>query len=446
MTCPSAAPRPLARLTGFLRDPAGGATAYGLLLMFALLVSGGYAVDVQNVFTARTKLQTAADSAAHAALLTRESRSADEARQAAVDVANLNMPPALTDSTLTIDDVVFGDWDEATRSFTPDPDSRGAVKVTAWRTNSRGNSIGTYLLKLVGNDSWNVSVSSIYVTYHPTCLREGFVAQDVVDLRSNNSFTSGFCIHSNAYVSLNSNNYFEPGTVVSMADLDDIDLPNSGYKTNEGLEQALREGSWNIRMVSRIDDIIAGLSAMLPDHRPAYIATTVFSRLPSATVLQSHLTEGRPYRFTCNAPSGRLTFDNNITVRNVVIVTNCQIFFRNGVKLENAVLATTNTGSKSIASASGSTGLTVGRNDNCAPGGDVQLLTRGSMDFPSKLSVFNGQFLAMGNIAFAANADGVKGIAMVAGGGISGTSNMTMAFCGRGMENNFHAEYFRMVE
>lgn len=436
----------LSRPARFLSDQSGGATAFSLLLMIALLTVGGYAVDVQNVMTARTKLQTAADSAAHAALLARETKSAAEAKQVAVDVAMLNMPQGIYGSTLTVDDVEFGTWDTVSRSFTADPDSDDAVRVTAWRTSERNNSVGTYLLRMVDRDAWDVVVESVYVTYHPTCLREGFVAQDVVDLQSNNSFSNGFCIHSNAYVSLNSNNYFEPGTVVSMSDLDQIDLPNSGYKTNEGLQDALHEGSWNIRIVSRIKALIDDLNAMDDEVVPAYITTSVFNILPSATVVQAHLEQGRAYRFTCPTASSRLIFDNNVQIRSVLITTNCKIFFRSGVTIEDAVIATTNTAADSIASASGGDGLRVGRPDDCAPGGDAQLLTLGGMSFPAKLSVFNGQFLAVGDIQFAANADGVKGVAMVAGGEISGTSNMTMAFCGQGMENNFHAEYFRMVE
>lgn len=430
----------------FLRSEQGGATAFSLLLMIAILTVGGYAVDVQNVMTARTKLQTAADSAAHAALLARETRTAAEAKQVAVDVAMLNMPTGIYGSTLTPDDVEFGQWDATTRSFIPDPDADDAVRVTAWRTTERSNSVGTYLLRMVGNDSWNIVVESVYVTYHPTCLREGFVAEDVVDLQSNNSFSNGFCIHSNAYVSLNSNNYFEPGTVVSMSDLDDIELPNSGYKTNEGLADALQEGSWNIRIISRIGTLISDLNALDDDILPDYITASVFSTLPSSTVVQSHLQAGRAYRFTCPTSSGRLIFDNDVLISGVIISTNCQIFFRSGVRIEDAVIATTNTGSASISSASGGDGLTVGRPDDCAPGGDAQLVTLGGMNFPAKLRVYNGQFLAVGDIQFAANAEGVKGVAMVAGGEISGTSNMSMAFCGTGMENNFHAEYFRMVE
>lgn len=433
-------------LSRFAADCRGGATAYGLLLLATVLMAGGYAVDVQNVMTARTKLQTAADSAAHAALLTRETKTAEEAKQVAVNVASLNMPTGIFGATLTVDDVVFGNWDDGTRTFTPDPGGTGAVQVTAWRSEERGNSIGTYLLRMVGMDRWNIAVTAIYKTYHPTCLREGFVADQVVDLQSNNTYSKGFCIHSNEYVSLNSNNYFEPGTVVSMSDLDDLDLPNSGFKTNIGLQDALAEGSWNIRIVSRIDDIINGLDKMQAKYKPDYVTATVFTTLPSNTVTQAHLTEGRAYKYTCPSTSGKLTFDNNVTIKKVMILTNCEVFFRAGVKLEDVVLATTSPGSKSISSASGGAGLTVGLNDNCAEGGGAQLLTLGSMDFPANLNIYNGQFLAVGNISFAANADGVKGAAMVAGGEISGTSNMTMAFCGTGMEDNFHAEYFKLVQ
>ncbi|MBC7157124.1 MAG: hypothetical protein H5U20_06375 [Rhodobacteraceae bacterium] len=90
-------------------------------------------------------------------------------------------------------------------------------------------------------------------------------------------------------------------------------------------------------------------------------------------------------------------------------------------------------------------GLRIGRDDNCATGGGTQLLTLGSMSFPSDLQVYGSQLVARDDIEFSANADGIQGAAFVAGGTISGTSNMEMGFCGTGMENNFHAEYFRLA-
>jgi len=110
--------------------------------------------------------------------------------------------------------------------------------------------------------------------------------------------------------------------------------------------------------------------------------------------------------------------------------------------MTDAVVATTNTSAQSVTSAAS---LQVGRNDNCAVGGGAQIITLGSMSFPSDLKIYGGQLLAAGNISFSANANGIQGAALVAGGSISGTSNMEMGFCGTGMENSFHAEYFKLV-
>ena len=70
--------------------------------------------------------------------------------------------------------------------------------------------------------------------------------------------------------------------------------------------------------------------------------------------------------------------------------------------------------------------LKVGRDDSCAADGS--------------------QLLALGDIEFTANADGIEGASFIAGGTISGTSNMIMGFCNHaGMERNFEAEYFRLA-
>jgi|GEM_PF-3012958 len=56
-----------------------------------------------------------------------------------------------------------------------------------------------------------------------------------------------------------------------MPNPDDIQLPNSGFKTNIGLSDALYEGSFYIRIVSRIDKIIAGLYNLDARYVPTYI-------------------------------------------------------------------------------------------------------------------------------------------------------------------------------
>lgn len=429
--------------SSFLRDETGAGSFFTFFLLLSMMLVGGYAIDVQNVVKARTRLQVTADTAAHAALLARETMSAGDAAAQAVAVAQSNMPSDSFGVTVDAGEVVFGVWDEATQTFTPSPSSRSAVQVTARQTEGRANPVPTFLLKLVGINTWDVATSSVFTTYRPSCLREGFVAQGMVDLQSNNTYTNGFCIHSNAYVSLNSNNTFEPGTIVSMSDLDDLELPNSGYRTNIGLEQALREGSWHIRIVSRIERLVARLEAMDTEVIPDYIRSTTIRTLPDNRVQDSELEDGFAYRFTCGGGGNQtLTIDNNVIVRENMIITNCKVSFSSGVRLRDAVVVSKNTAANSI---NASSGLVVGHDDDCAAGGGAQLVTLGGMDFASDLHVYGGQLLAKGDIEFAANANGIQGAAMVAGGTISGTSNMNMGFCGTGMEDNFHAAYFRLA-
>ncbi|MES2968778.1 MAG: pilus assembly protein TadG-related protein [Pseudomonadota bacterium] len=431
--------------TDVIRNEQGGITVLSLFFLITFIMLGGLAIDVTNVMTARTQLQVAADAAAHAALLAREDMSEDEAISAGVAMAMLNMPADRFGDVLTVDEVSFGVWDADAQTFTPQPGAKNAVLVLPKRTETAGNPVATYLLHLVGLDAWNLHVQAIFTTYHPTCFREGFVARDVVDLQSNNSYSNGFCIHSNEHVSLNSNNYFEPGTVVSMPDENDIDLPNSGFKTNEGLEQALRSGSYHIRVLDQIDDIIAGLESLNTEVLPTYITglapANIVTLNSKKAINATMLVPGRLHTMTCSG-GGAANIEANTLVSSIALVTNCAIKFGQGVILQDTVIATTNTGAKSLTAASG---LQVGRNDSCATGGGAQLVTMGGMDFPADLKVYGGQLLAANDINFSANANGIEGASFVAGGTISGTSNMAMGFCGTGMEQNFHAEYFRLV-
>jgi len=144
---------------------------------------------------------------------------------------------------------------------------------------------------------------------------------------------------------------------------------------------------------------------------------------------------------TC--PTANMANVSSDTVfQDIVLRTNCSIKFGQGVILQNTVIATSNTSATSLNAASG---LQVGRNDGCLEGGGAQLITMGGMRFPADLKVYGGQLLAKGDIQFAANANGIAGASFIAGGTISGTSNMAMGFCGTGMENNFQAEYFRLT-
>lgn len=130
------------------------------------------------------------------------------------------------------------------------------------------------------------------------------------------------------------------------------------------------------------------------------------------------------------------------TYTDLVIVAECDVKFGNGVVLENVSIFSTSTSARAF---SASSGLRIGRDDGCAEGGGAQLITYGGMGFPSSLQLYGGQLIARGDINFTANANGIEGASLIAGGMIDGTSNMEMAFCGTGMENNLEAEYFRLA-
>jgi hypothetical protein len=461
----------------FAADETGAMTGAGLIFVAMFLAIGGLAVDVSNAISQRTQLQMTADATAHAALYTRNytlNATAGEARTAAMSIGDVNMPQSFYGEVLTRQDIEFGFWDAASRTFRPDETSREAVRVRTHRDEAGDNPVGTFLLKFAGFDAFTVRTDSIFETYLPDCLREGFVAEHEVDIQSNNTYRNGFCIHSNDVVSMNNNNYFEAGTVVSMPDSTRLDMPPSGTTSNEGLIQALRYGAFQIRLVNALSLVPAapfstGSEAMwsfiqlaTQDGQLDYLTgaprqiTIVNGRPAPSSASNNSVQAGRDlldrngalalrtnavnYLY-CSSSSTQLQIRQALT--NVVMITNCQVSFGSGGALENGLIATLSTSRSSI---SGASDTRIGRIDDCAPGGGAQLISLGGMNFASGISIHGGQLLALQEIAFAANGDGLRGTSIISGDTVSGTSNMQMGLCGTGMEDNLSLDYFRMVE
>ncbi len=443
-----------------LENEDGSATILSLFFVLIALVLGGLAIDFNKAISERTQLQITADTAAHAALYTRETKTANEAIATAITTVDQMLPEyQFGRDAMMSTDISFGDWDIEKDTFAENASSNKAVRVRAMMIGERDNASRNILLGMIGQDTFDIGVQSVYTTYYPSCFTEGFVAEEVVDIQSGNTFTDGFCIHSNDYVSLNQNNYFESGTVVSMPTLADLDLPNSGFEANEGLQTALRTGEYRMRLLNQLPDIIDSFWNAEAQHLPPYVVPayvhnldlTKYPGLPAdAEAPQSSSTSLSPAHFEPNAVnrmncsgSKKIKMDAGLYSQ-FVFISDCEVQFSNGVVLEDVVLATTHTGATSLNSAQG---LQIGRDDDCAAGGGATLMTMGGFNTPASLSVYNGQILALGDIEFAANADGIQGASFVSYGRIEGTSNMNMGFCkNRGMENAYRAPYFRMVE
>lgn len=467
------APRAIDR---FLHRADGAITQFGLFLIIAMICVGGLGLDVMNAMRVKTHLQVAADAAAHAALMARDAgKTEDEAKALAVQIAQGTAPERKFGRTLEPGDIRFGTWDEATREFTEVANSRDAVLVAPSRRASKGNAVSTYFLRFAGLETFDVVSPSVFESYLPSCFREGFVGQGRVDIQSNNRYRAGFCIHSNTHVELNTNNVFENEVIVSMPDKATAGMPAGGYEKNPGLADALRSGAFRLRILYELDPIILTYDDPNSDYwRDDYLDKPVDSEtLSTATSLDEAVWEkGKIHRFDCSASGGggggsdptgggqgngkkkdgtlgggggnkTVKIPANTRLVGGVIDTDCLISIGSGVVLEDVLIVSRNTDIKAV---SGAAGVTLGKDDKCADGGGVQIVTKGGVHFPSNLSLYGAQIIAAKKIDFEANAHGVEGVSMVSGGEIDGTSNMDMGFCGgEGMSNNFEATYFRMA-
>jgi len=441
----------------FLYREDGGMTILGLYFFLFMAIFGAFAVDGMNISASQVHLQKAADQAAHAALynmsyMGNDPAKADLAKEKAIEVVSATLPPARFGTSIEISDITFGQFDHATRAFTPDPTSTSAVMAETSFSRGRLNALNTFLFKLIGFDSFDITRRAVYETYQPGCLREGFLGEDIVAVNSNNNFANGFCIHSNTHVSLNNNNQFEAGTIVSMADLGTLDLPASGFTTNDGLKAALREGTMNLRILNRIEHMIALYSdpdANVPGDTPRlphYIvdkAAKPEKLLPKANKLETaDLEEGKVYLVSCK--NKNVTIDANTTMRKVVIISDCDMTFGNGINgssFEDVMILTSSTSSTSI---SAPAALRVGAMDNCKDGGGAVIASLGGMKFASGIEMYGSQFLAKGPIEFTSNAVG-EGSSLISGQTIYGTSNMDMKLCGNGTGDSLEMDYFRLV-
>lgn len=429
-------------LQKFQTDESGAATFMALFFFLISAVLGGLAIDFNMAMARRTHLQVTVDSVAHAALYTRQDNTKEVAIAKALEIANINLPTARHGNALLPDDIEFGVWDPNTRTFTPDPNAKDAVRVSAHRTIERENAVKNILLRLVGFDSFDLSRAAVYATYEPTCFAEGFVAQGMVDVQSNNAFQNGFCIHSNDHVKVSSNNYFGEDTIVSMPSTLDLQLPKSGFETNLGLKEALSDNGYHILILNRLEKIITSLTNNAEETRPDYVFPGTVELLNGKDVDGTEFLPTKAYYVTCTG-NASMSISNGVVIRNTTVVTNCAIKFGQGATLEDAIIATTNTDVKSISAPST---LQIGKNDKCADGGGAQILTLGGVSLAADMRMYGGQIIAQGDVAFSANANGIEGASIIAGRTISGTSNMTMGFCGDGMENSFRAAYFRLVQ
>lgn len=178
---PQAAGKPRQSLR---QRPFGFTAVYGVLCLFAMFALASLAVDWGRVQLVRTELQRAADAASRAAL-SQLSAGTTAVQNAAVAFGANNSADSTSVVIDPVNDVEFGDWNSATRTFTTLPNTTGAdaVRVTARRTAARGTAVPLVFGAIVGARTCDVSAVST-VALVPTTLdySSGFSASSNISL------------------------------------------------------------------------------------------------------------------------------------------------------------------------------------------------------------------------------------------------------------------------
>jgi Flp pilus assembly protein TadG len=441
-----------------LNDEQGGGTIMGLLWFMLLVGICGLAVDVTDGFRSQTMLQATADASALAAVIDLP----DEATTVATAVAysTTNMATEDYGTVLTEADVDIGSWDASTHIFTVGTALPDAVRVRTRRSFENENAAPVNFLRIVGLMNWNVTTYAIAQRFVPECLRnDGLVARGVIDISSNNTFSRDLCIHSQDHVEAQNHNTWEPGVSISMPDMDDFEIGQ--VKFNPGAMEALREDILDPRMVNDLPNVIAALQDPALDAVdpltsivPDFVVDTVnivtgnetYDFTQHAVASVNDAGPGTIIDLTCTNEKKNVDIPNGIILTDLVIISSCNINVGKGATLSDVTLAATGgNGKVTTANINFASGVVLGKDDDCAPGGGVQVFTNASVHSAANLSLYGVQIVAAGDVHIAAQADGINGISVQAGGMIKLTSKSTYGACGAGTPNLFTVNYYRLV-
>jgi hypothetical protein len=141
---------------------------------------------------------------------------------------------------------------------------------------------------------------------------------------------------------------------------------------------------------------------------------------------------------------------SNIVLTNIVIVAECRIHVGSGAILNDVVLASTAVGKgvnpldyQNITFAAD---VQLGTNDNCAPGGGVQIYSAASVHFSSSMMINGLQVVAAGDVELGARDMAINGISVQAGQDIMLTSNNVFGLCSGGSPATLTKVSYRLVK
>ncbi|MEM9048705.1 MAG: pilus assembly protein TadG-related protein [Pseudomonadota bacterium] len=418
--------------SAFARSEAGSITIWNLCWSIVFMILAGLTVDVSNAYRMQTLLQSTADAAALAAIIDLPDMA--NAVASADTFAAHNLNPAVHGDVLATADVRFGRWDPHGAGLqTLGGNAPNAIKVTVRRSADNENTLPTTFLRLIGFDYWNIASSSVATNVERPCIQNGVISGTRVEVMAPTTFRDGLCVHGQEGLTIGDSAVFLSRAQPSMPDLDDL-LWN-GVPLDPTFEP--REGWLEPKMAFETAEILGELSILNPDFMPDYIdiAQPVLTHMAGDDL--SDLEERRVHVVDCGA-SPALDLPAAAAWSRAVVIFNCPVTAAD-ILLSDVVIA-------SSASIEFNGLARVGRNDNCAPRGGVQVISGDAVRFLDDARLYGVQVVANGSVTLQGLPGETEGIAIQAGSAIRFTEADLLGACQGGVDTLDTGKQYRLVD
>jgi len=356
--------------------------------------------------------------------------------------------------------------------------------------------------------------------------REGVMAGNFLNIASNNTYRGDLCLYGDKYVDMNNGIFFYDDTVVqTMIDgeicMGDFPGCNEAYviqqnSTLDGRIKKISTGMPNIPdMYQNYKEALENPDAALLDltlkqylpqalvasydafDQPSALQTDLLGQVRRNTTFDgSLLLDGKDFEsfmqdyvdaneglidpltgleitpqplaehtiyeaYDCPG-NKKITFPGPMVLRNVVIMTDCEIVLSSGVEVYSSMIMTSagdpswdvsmspltqNNDYGGSPVVEGSSGVTIGTGTCAAPEGGSVIVSAGDIKFPAGMEVNFSQILTKGDMSIAAQGDGTKGTSLWAWGTVTMTSNGAFEGCSvfYGRSAGVIPEFFRIV-
>ena len=449
----------------FVTNEDGIATAWAIGWLILCFSIAGLSIDATNAWKVKQILQSTADISSHAGGLELGSVGNANIEEAVITSANqyasLNMKPERYGDVLVDSDIAVGYWDASTEVFTEmvagDLNPARAVRVVTRQDGVNSSKVGTFFLRFVGFDAFTVATVSIVESFVSVCEKDGLKAYGNVNMSTQQSFLGKYCVHGESGIKVSDQNFFDDGAIASMVDLNDCgpDITHCVDDYNPGIEAALtQDSSQTFGKILRIDETIADLQNPFSDIVTdlGYINSNLpVQRISSADFDANALVSNSIHIVTCNRPGDNLNMGGLASLNNqgggndsgadtiaqettktgvVVVALGCDFAFDQTIHYEDATFATTSTSRQTV---SGSAGVVFGRDDECADGGEVAIITKGDVKFAAQLEAYDVEMIVAGDVNLASlgnSGDSIhEGTSIIAGGDINVSTQHTFTGC-----------------